>query len=40
MMLYGLKVEPLDLALFIFTFVFNILAETIRQRLREKYSSL
>ena len=28
------------LALFIFTFVFNTLAEIIRQRLREKYSSL
>jgi phosphate transport system permease protein len=28
------------LVLFIFTFVFNTLAEVIRQRLREKYSSL
>jgi phosphate transport system permease protein len=26
--------------LFMFTFVFNTLAEIIRQRLREKYSSL
>jgi len=26
--------------LFMFTFVFNTLAEVIRQRLREKYSSL
>jgi phosphate transport system permease protein len=28
------------LVLFVFTFVFNTLAEIIRQRLREKYSSL
>jgi len=28
------------LVLFMFTFVFNTLAEIIRQRLREKYSSL
>ena len=28
------------LVLFLFTFVFNTLAEIIRQRLREKYSSL
>jgi len=28
------------LVLFMFTFIFNTLAEIIRQRLREKYSSL
>jgi len=28
------------LVLFLFTFVFNTLAEVVRQRLREKYSSL
>jgi len=28
------------LVLFMFTFIFNTLAEVIRQRLREKYSSL
>jgi len=28
------------LVLFVFTFIFNTLAEVIRQRLREKYSSL
>ena len=38
--LAGLVLATLALVLFLFTFVVNTGAELIRQRLREKYSSL
>ena len=40
MMLYGVKVEPREQALFIVAFVFNAMAEIIRQPLRGIYRSL